>query len=334
MSNITVVGSTSWGTTLALVFAKMNNVTLLVRTPQEAKILDNSRENRRFIPGVPFPASLKVTAATDKALDGADIVIIAVPSAYMKSNIQRIQDDIPKNALVISASKGIHWETGKRMTQIITSNTRINPNRVGALSGPNLAIEIAKGLPCSATVAMNDKDNAINAQSMLNSQSFRIYASNDVTGVELGGALKNIIAIGSGVIDGMGFGENTKAAFITRGLHEITRFAVIFGAIPQTLYGLSGMGDLIATCHSNLSRNRKFGLELAKGTDVTTSLKNVGQVVEGINTCKAVERISRKVGISMPITSVTYDFIEGKITIKEALKKLMSRELQQEALLL
>ena len=234
MNRMTIVGATGWGTTLAVVFARKTaptQITLLTRTAEEAATLDGARQNERFAPGVPFPNSLKVAPVSEEGvLRDSDVIIIAVPSASMCENLRRIKGSINSEAVLISASKGMEPNTGRRMTQIIAEETGANWERIGALSGPNLAMEIAKGLPASATLGMSDNKEATRLQTVMTSDSFRIYASDDITGVELGGALKNIIAIGSGVIDEMGFGENAKAAFITRGLHEITRFGVAFGA--------------------------------------------------------------------------------------------------------
>ena len=333
MSQISVLGATSWGTTLAILLGRNGHeVTLVTRTASECRLLSEERVNRRFLPGYKFPANLKVESNLATALPLAKMVIVAVPSVSMRWNIARIRDYISTDTAIVSASKGMEVERGWRMTHVISSElSNLDSARIGAISGPNVAAEVAAGLPTSATLAFLEHDICRRVQRLINSDLFRVYASHDVTGVEMGGALKNIISIGAGVIDGLNYGENAKSAFITRGLHEMVRFCVALGALPETLYGLSGLGDLIATCNSKFTRNRRFGEALATGASVAEALQKVEQVVEGVPTCQSVARIARKVGINMPITFAISDTIEGKIAATESLKLLMTRPLRDEA---
>ena len=308
--------------------------TILARTESEVKLLMTDSRNKRLAPDAWFPPSLKVTSSAEEALNNASVVIFAVPSAVMRENASKIAGFISSETHTISASKGLEAHTGRRMTQVIKDELPHLPMvNIGALSGPNLAVELAKKSPASATLAFPDQSIAESVQADLNSTDFRIYSSDDVTGVELGGTLKNIIAIGAGIIDGLALGENAKAAFITRGLHEMGRFASTLGAKADTLYGLSGMGDVIATCHSPLSRNYRAGLGLAQEGDLDKILVDINRTVEGINTCIEVAKLGHKVGINMPITFLTHEVIEGRISPQEAITSLMRREPRFEMLI-
>ncbi len=325
MARIGVLGTTSWGTTLAIVCARQGHeVSLLARNKAEAEALEIARCNQRVLPETVFPKSLTVSPSPIEALSEARIIIIAVPTSTMRGNVRRVKDAIPSDAVIVSGSKGIEISTGLRMTQVIASELpHVEKDRIGALSGPNLAVEISKGSPASTSLAFNDIEQAEEVQQALNSEDFRIYTNEDVTGVEIGGALKNIMAIGSGIIDGLGLGENANAAFITRGLHEITRFGVALGARLETFYGLAGMGDIIATCHSNFSRNRRVGLGLARGMTLKEVLRSIGQTAEGIPTSQGVSNIAKKTGIYMPITFITNEVLKGNLSPAQATQRLM-----------
>jgi glycerol-3-phosphate dehydrogenase (NAD(P)+) len=250
----------------------------------------------------------------------------------VQENLDFVASDLANVPLVVSATKGLEEGTARRPCEIITSRTGDNANcSVGVLSGPNLAPEVASGKPSSATVAFESLEQANQAQQILSTQSFRVYASDDVVGVELGGGLKNIIAIGAGVIDGLKLGDNAKAAFISRGLAEITRLGVAMGARPETFAGLSGLGDLFATCVSPLSRNRQVGERLALGQSVPDILAAMGQVAEGVHTTSAALEMARRVGVEMPIAAATAQVLSGEVDAQTAIAQLMSRAPQVES---
>lgn len=303
-----------------------HDVHLWARDEGEASRLEAARENARFLPGVAFPEALRVTASTEAGLGRAGLVIFAVPSGSIQENARRVARGVPPGATVLCATKGIDIPTGRRMSEILAEALPDVPQeQVGALSGPNLAGEIASGKPASTTVACRDESAASRAQVVLNSRVFRVYTSDDVIGVELGGALKNIIAIGAGVIDGLELGNNAKSAFVTRGLAEITRLGVAMGARLETFSGLSGMGDLITTCYSPLSRNRYVGTQLAAGRPVAEVTGGMDQTAEGVPTTRAAAAIARSLGVDMPITFATERMMEGGIGPADAIAELMSR---------
>jgi len=283
------------------------------------------------LPGVPFPDQLSVTDSIEGALSGTEIAVIAVPSVTMRDNASLISSYLSENSAIVCATKGIEISSGKRMTEVIREEVRaVPPSRIGALSGPNLAPEIASGKVSTATSAFEDESVGVSVQELFSSEVFRVYRSEDVTGVELGGALKNIIAIGAGFIDGADLGNNAKAAYITRGLHEITRLGVAMGARPDTFAGLSGMGDLIATCISPLSRNYRLGVGLASGKDLESVLGELGQTAEGVPTTQAAVQIAKGLDIDMPITNATYRVLFEGMEPVQAIRELMVRSLQPE----
>lgn len=332
MTQIGIIGTGAWGTTLGILLARTGNSTSLwSHSESRATELASTRVNERSVPGAEFPENMTVSSSLDESLGGVELVIVAVPSVTIRENIQIIRDAIPARAYVLCATKGIEIESGKRMSQVITEEMPgFDADQIGVLSGPNLAPEIAAGNVATATVAFPSDSIAESVQEMLSSEVFRVYRSEDVTGVELGGALKNIIAIGAGFIDGAGLGANAKAAYVTRGLHEITRLGVAMGARPDTFAGLSGMGDLIATCYSNLSRNYRLGVGLASGSNLSTVLENLGQTAEGAPTTQAAVRLARELGIEMPITDATHAVLFEGASPNDALRDLMGRTLQPE----
>jgi glycerol-3-phosphate dehydrogenase (NAD(P)+) len=327
MAKIGVVGTTSWGTTLAIIIAREGvEVGLWARTTEEESLLRDAGENRRFLSGVPFPPGLEVSASKDQALGDAQLVIMAVPSSSLRANLREIRDSVGDHAIAVSATKGLELGTGKRMSQILEEELPSSPSLgICALSGPNLAREIIEGKPSSTVVASRDEDIARQAQALLSTKRFRVYTNTDIIGVEYGGALKNIIALGAGICDGLHYGDNTKAAFITRGLAEISRLAVAAGAEPQTMAGLAGMGDLIATCSSKLSRNHHVGEELAKGKTLADIRASMTQVAEGINTTAAAVALAGKLGVEMPITQAVYNVLFNEVPIDQAVSELMGR---------
>ena len=327
LSRVGIVGTTGWGTTLGVLLARAgHDVRLWARTAEEARRLNAERENSRLMPGARFPRGLLATASPDEALSGADLVLIAVPSMTMRENVRLIAGYVPSDALVVSATKGVEIETGRRMSELIAEETpALAPASIGALSGPNLAREIAAGKPSSATVAFTSPEAAERAQSALSSATFRVYRSGDLVGVELGGALKNIIAIGAGIIDGLELGDNAKAAFVTRGLHEITRLGLALGARRETFAGMTGMGDMIATAFSRLSRNRHVGEELAKGRKLDEVLAEMDMTAEGVPTTRAAVALAERCSVEMPITEMTERVLFDGFDPGRAIDELMRR---------
>ncbi len=332
MTRVAVIGTTAWGLTLGSMLARRGiDVAVLARAPAEASALSAARRSERLPAGVFFPRGLFVTANPSEALKAAEAVIVAVPSVTMRANIQRVAPALPRQSLVISATKGIEVETGKRMSQLISEEAPGHePSLNGALSGPNLAPEIAQGKAASATVAFPDTGASKAAQDILNSEVFRVYRSGDLTGVEMGGALKNIIAIGAGIIDGSSLGDNAKAAYVTRGLHEMTRLGVAMGARAETFAGLSGMGDLVATCYSGLSRNRRVGQEIARGRPLQDILSGLKQTAEGVPTTLGACRLADQYGVELPITEMTRRVLFDGLPPPAAVEALMRRAPQPE----
>ena len=322
-----VVGTTTWGTTLSLQLCSNGvRTALLARTEDEAHQLRKERENRRFLPGTPLPSALEITASTSEALTYADVVILAVPSQRFRQNLLWIRDSLGAKAIAVSAAKGLEMQTGKPMSVIFAEEMSINlARRYCVLSGPNLAKEIIAGKPASTVVASGDLESAKRVQRLLMSPNFRVYTNDDVIGVELAGALKNIIALGSGICDGLGYGDNARAAFITRGLAEITRLGVDAGANPLTFAGLAGLGDVTATCFSPLSRNRYVGEELAKGRTLSEILESMDNVAEGVHTTAAALKLARRIGVEMPIIEATHQILFEGLELNEAVARLMGR---------
>ncbi len=327
-----VVGTTSWGTTLAILLANQGHgVSLWARTPEEAKRLHRDRENKRLLPGFPFPPALKATASVEEAVGQARLVVFAVPSKSLRANVRQVTADLSSKALIVSASKGLEVSTGLRMSQVLQQELPAHlRRRICVLSGPNLSTEIARGLPASTVVASEDPEMALTAQDAMMTPLFRVYTSADVTGVELAGALKNIIALGAGIGDGLGYGNNSKAAFITRGLVEITRLGVAAGANPLTFAGLAGMGDLIATANSPLSRNHYVGEQLAKGRPLQEILSSMKNVAEGVDTTVAALKMAKELGVAMPIAETTHRVLFEGLNPRQAVAELMGRAPQSE----
>ena len=327
-----VVGATTWGTTLAVAMAAEGRpVTLLARDPAERKRLDSARENTRFLPGVTFPPSLHVSSEGPSALSGAVMAVVAVPSDRLRENARRIAPFMDAGTVVVSATKGLELPTALRMSEVLAQE--LLPAAVPticALSGPNLAKEIAQGKMATTVIASGSSEAAELAQSTLHSTRFRVYTSNDLTGVELGGALKNIVALGAGICDGLDVGENAKAAFITRALAEIARLGVAAGAHSLTFAGLAGVGDVIATCASRLSRNRFVGEQLALGRSWPEIRDAMDNVAEGVNATEAALSLAQMLGVEMPITETTYRVLHEGLSPREAAIELMERPVGSE----
>lgn len=328
-ARVAIVGSGAWGTTLALIIAKVEPVTLVCHSAETAARLAAERRNERRLPGIELPEAVRPTA--DPAdLAAADFVIIAVPSAHLRETMTRIGRSIPDRADVLSVVKGLEAGTLLRMTEVIAAAGDIAPDRVAALSGPNLALEIASGLPASAVVAASDEALADRIVARLSRREFRLYTNTDVLGVELCGALKNVIAIAAGAADGLGFGDNGKAGLMTRGLAEMMRLGIAAGANPLTFAGLAGIGDVIATCGSKLSRNHRLGEELAKGRAWREIEGSLPGVAEGAYTVDAAIGLATRLGVDMPIAREVHNALfEGK-SVQRCLVDLLARESKDE----
>ena len=332
MSRIAIIGSTTWGKTLGVVLANKGlEVSLWARTEQEAIKLRNEGPNPDLIPAVSFPARLFITSILNEAMAETEAVILAVPSQTMRENIRLAGDYISSSMLVVSAAKGLELVSNKRMSQVIAEEIApdLQPN-ICVLSGPNLSREVIYNLPAATVVAAGSKAVAERARRLLTGPSFCVYTNTDVIGVELGGALKNIIALGAGMVDGLGFGDNTRAAFITRGLTEIAALGVALGANPLTFSGLAGLGDLIATCTSSLSRNHYVGVELAKGHSLDEITDSMTAVAEGVNTTTGARNLARQLGLGMPVTEKIYQVLFEGATPREVVAEVVSVEASHE----
>lgn len=323
-----VIGTTSWGTTLALLLAREGADTLLwSRTEETARRMNDAGENIDRLPGFPFPDNLRVTPYMSQAVSDAEVIIVCVPSPTFRQNLQRLKEGNPSpDAAIVSATKGLDRANGLRMSEVFAEEMGQDALRqYCVISGPNLSHEVAEGLPSSAVVASDTAEMAERAQAALTSTVFRVYASTDVAGVELGGTLKNIVAIGAGMIDGMGFGDNAKAAFIARAIAEITRLGIAAGAQPLTFSGLAGVGDLVATCYSRLSRNRRVGEELGRGRNIAQIIEDLNEVCEGYNTTPAAIRLAERLNVETPITLETHRVLHEGLNPREAIESLMGR---------
>jgi glycerol-3-phosphate dehydrogenase (NAD(P)+) len=331
MVSVGVIGSGAWGTTLARMLASKGiNVTLWEHHPERASAMQEQRENTLFLPGFRFPDNLQVTADIAQAAQQKDLLLLVTPSQKLRENLRLLTGTLSPETLLVSASKGIEIGTLKRMTEVICEELPDAARRLVALSGPNLSREVAAEKPTAAVVASCRPEVALRARELLTTRHFRVYNSDDVIGVELGGALKNIIAIGAGFNDGMGFGENAKAAFITRGLAEISRLGCAAGANPLTFAGLAGMGDLIATCATPLSRNQQLGRRLAAGEKLDDILASTHSVAEGVYTTRAALKLAERYKIEMPITYQLSQVLFAGLDPHRAVPELMMRDPKHE----
>ena len=324
MANVGIVGAGSWGTALALVLEKNGHqVTLWSSREAKAAELRSTRENADKLPGIRIPESVEITADMETAVKDKEMVVLGVPSLYIRSTAAKMAAYVHDGQIVVSVSKGIEESTLYTMTEVIAEEI---PNAdVAVLSGPSHAEEVSRGIPTTVVAGAKSRKTAEKIQAIFMNGVFRVYTSPDMLGIEIGGALKNVIALAAGIIDGLGYGDNTKAALMTRGLAEITRLGVKMGAKPETFAGLSGVGDLIVTCTSMHSRNHRAGILLGKGYTLKEALDEVQMVVEGVNTIGAAYNLSKKYDVSMPITSESYKILfEGKDP-KHAVIDLMTR---------
>ena len=325
-----VLGAGSWGTTFAQVFCDAGTKTVLFsRKPQLAKAISGLHKNPDYLPGVTLPPELDATADAAAAMAGADIVAFAVPAQSLRDNLAAWAPLIPPGALLVSLIKGIEHGSCRRMSEVITEVLGTDPARVAVVSGPNLAGEIVRRQITGTVVACVSGAGALALQSACHAPYFRPYTNTDVTGCELGGAVKNIIAIVVGVAVAMGLGDNTRALLITRGLAEMARLGSVLGAQPQTFAGLAGMGDLVATCSSPLSRNRTFGENLGRGMSVAEAAK-LGHTTEGVASCEPVLELARSHGVEMPITEVAAAVMRDGLPVEAAASMLASRSAKPE----
>jgi glycerol-3-phosphate dehydrogenase (NAD(P)+) len=326
---IAVVGAGSWGTALAALAADLGHeVALWARRPAHAAEMARTRENHRYLPSRLLPAAIVITPSLDVAVAGAEMILIALPSASVRARGQEMRAHLRPGAVLVCASKGFEEATGHTLDRVL--NEAVPGHPAVLLSGPTFAVEIARGLPAAAVVAARDAAVATLVQQTLSSELFRIYTSDDVAGVAVGGALKNVIAIAAGCADGLGFGNNARAALITRGLNEMGRLATSLGGHPLTLAGLAGLGDLVLTCTGELSRNRRVGLALAAGTSLPDIVAHLGQIAEGIDTARIGANLARQLGVDMPITTQVAAVLAGQRTAREAVADLLSRESRSE----
>jgi glycerol-3-phosphate dehydrogenase (NAD(P)+) len=322
-----VVGAGAWGTTLSSLASAGGPVTLWAREPEVVTAIQRHGENRVFLPGVALPGEIGVTNDLQHAVAGADVVIVAVPAQHVRAVMAHADPWLAPGALVVSVAKGIEAGSDLRMTEVLSIVLPIlHPASIGVLAGPNLAREVAAGQPSATTVAFGDLGAAEVIQARLSGPTFRVYTSTDVIGCEIGGAVKNVIAIAAGVAAGLHCGMNTMAALVTRGLAELTRLGVAMGGDPLTFLGLAGNGDLIATCCSPLSRNHRVGSELAAGWTIGEILAGMTSVAEGVATAPAVLEIARRLDVEMPITETVAALLNGQIAARDAIATLMSRQ--------
>ncbi len=326
-----MLGAGAWGTTFAQVLCDAGTPVLLwCRRPELAEVINVSHASPDYLPGVSLPATLRATAEANEALAEAELVVLAVPAQTLRQNLAGWQHLIPPGALLVSLMKGIELGTGDRMSQVIAEVTGAGPGRIAVVSGPNLAPEIAARQYSATVVACADENVADQLQKACHTGYFRPYTNPDVVGCELGGAVKNVIALAVGIAVGMGLGDNTKAMLITRGLAEIARLGAALGADSHTFAGLAGLGDLIATCGSPMSRNRTFGEKLGRGMPLAEVLASTNRVAEGVQSAKSVLQLAEEHGVEMPITEVIFGVLQEGLDIGQAVLLLASRSAKPE----
>jgi glycerol-3-phosphate dehydrogenase (NAD(P)+) len=331
MSKVAVFGAGSWGTAFSIVLADAgNDVTIWARREEVAEAINERRENTEYMPGTQLPPQVSATHDVEKAAHGADLVVLATPSQSLRRNLVEWAPYVEPGAVLVSLMKGVELGTLDRMSQVIGEVTGAGPERIAVVSGPNLAKEIAKREPAASVVACADEDVARTVQARIHSPAFRPYTSPDVLGCELGGAYKNVVALSVGMAVGLGFGDNTTASLITRGLAETARLATALGANPLTLMGLAGLGDLVATCSSPLSRNRTFGEKLGQGMTTGEILAATRQVAEGAKSCSSLLALAERTGVDAPIAQHVDAVVAGKMTPPEMMDSFIARETKAE----
>jgi glycerol-3-phosphate dehydrogenase (NAD(P)+) len=329
---VAVIGAGTWGTTVAaMLTSNAGEVVLWGRRPELAEAINRRHENPDYLPGHPLPDKLRATSQLSEALEGAEAVVLAVPSHGLRGVLTEARPFVPAEALLVSLAKGLEAGSLLRMTEVVQDV--LGPSRntpVGVLTGPNLAAEVAAGMPTASVVAMAEPDSAARIQRLFMTGTFRVYTNPDVTGCEIAGVLKNVVAIAAGVAQGLGFGDNARAALITRGMAELTRLGVALGGNPLTFLGLAGIGDLVVTCTSPLSRNRQVGEALAAGRTLPEILAEMRMVAEGVKSTASVLALAERAGVEMPIAEEVQAVMSGTRTPVEGVAALMLREAKAE----
>jgi len=331
VTRVAVFGAGSWGTAFSIVLADAgNDVHLWGRREDVCETINAKHENTEYLPGIELPDTVVASHDPVEVLDGAEVVVLAVPSQSLRDNLPAWVPLIPDDAVLVSLMKGIELGSTKRMSEVIAELTDADASRICVISGPNLAREIAERQPAASVVACADPAVAERLQSICHTATFRPYTNTDVVGCELGGATKNVIGLAVGMAAGLGFGDNTQASVITRGLAEISRLGAALGADPYTFAGLAGLGDLVATCSSPLSRNRTFGEKLGKGMSVDEIVHSTRQVAEGVKSCESILELARAHDVEMPIVAAVAGVVSGKVSPQEMLFSLISRAAKPE----
>jgi glycerol-3-phosphate dehydrogenase (NAD(P)+) len=331
MARVAVFSAGSWGTAFGLVLADAgNDVTLYARRDDVCANINDKHENPDYFPGIELPKRVRATANPDEAVDGAEFVVLSVPSQSLRDNLTGWAPVMSDDVTFISLMKGVELGTTKRMSQVIAEVTGAGPERIGVVSGPNLAPEIARREPAASVVACEDEAVARRLQALCHSRAFRPYRSTDVLGCELGGAYKNVVGLCVGMAVGLGFGDNTTASVITRGLAETARLAMKLGADPLTLMGLAGLGDLVATCSSPLSRNRTFGEKLGQGMSTEEIYATTRQVAEGAKSCSSILQLARDTGVDAPIAEHVDAVVRGEISARDMMDAFIARDTKAE----
>ncbi len=325
---IAVLGAGSWGTALAMLLSRNGADVRLWGLPQEVKALLRDGENRHYLPGIPFPEGLTPVADLAEVLQGIDEVLVVVPSHAFHQTLDRVHPLIGVSVSLSWATKGLEPKTGKLLSTVASEVLGNRP--VAVISGPTFAGEVARGMPSAVTVASSSPSHAKRLAGYLHTECFRVYSSDDIISLQVGGAAKNVIAIAAGIADGLNFGANTRAALITRGLAEIIRLGLALGGKQETFMGLAGLGDLVLTCTDNQSRNRRMGLALARGLSIEEAKKEIGQEVEGVGTTREIYRKARDLHIEMPITEQTYRVLYEGLAPEEAVHALLGRDQKPE----
>jgi len=326
---ISILGDGGWGTTLAILLCRKDYaITLWGAFDNYSKIMAKSRLNPKFLPGIRIPRQIEITSDLKKAVINKDIIVIAIPSQYTRGILKKIKRYFNSSTIFLSVTKGIEIKSSKRISEIV--HAELGPVKLAVLSGPTIAQEVARGIPTTAVVASKNKKIRKLLQGIFNTERFRVYTNADIIGVELGGSLKNVIAIACGVSDGLGFGTNTKAAILARGLAEISRLGKAMGANLATFSGISGLGDLITTCISKQSRNRFVGEQIGRGKTLKSIYKNMQMVAEGVPTAKSAYALSKKYKVDMPITKEVYGLLYKNKSPLQAVRDLMSRKSREE----
>ncbi|MEE1826646.1 NAD(P)-dependent glycerol-3-phosphate dehydrogenase [Streptomyces sp. BE20] len=331
MTRCAVFGTGSWGTAFAMILADAGcEVTLWGRRQELADAVNATHVNPDYLPGVRLPSSVRATTDPAEALAGADFAVLVVPSQTLRENLAAWAPLLEPQTVLVSLMKGIELGTAKRMSEVIGEVAGVGPERIAVVSGPNLAREIANRQPAASVVACTDESVAKRLQAACHTPYFRPYTNTDVIGCELGGAVKNVIGLAVGMANGMGLGDNTKATLITRGLAETTRLGLALGADAHTFAGLAGMGDLVATCSSPLSRNNTFGTNLGRGMSLAETIAATRQTAEGVKSCESVLDLARRCGVDMPIVEAVVDVVHNGRPTQEVLQTLMSRSAKPE----